>query len=85
LTVSVILGVPSSTVPSTPATTTAGYPVSGVGCPADVTPTPPCQTNCPSVPKDPWVRCGVLNHKGNTFYLRSHVIYGNQSFENLYV
>lgn len=45
----------------------------------------------------PYVACGKLNHKGNTFYLRTHVIYGNNNsqtkrmakyeseFENLYV
>lgn len=32
----------------------------------------------------PWVRCGALNHKGNTFYLRTHVIFGDPQFENLY-
>lgn len=32
----------------------------------------------------PWVSCGTLNHKGNTFYLRTHVIFGQPKFENLY-
>jgi len=36
------------------------------------------------VPK-PHVGCGVLNHHGNTFHLRTHVAFGDPKFENLYV
>jgi hypothetical protein len=35
--------------------------------------------------QNPYVPCGVLNQKSNTFYLRAHVIYGNTDLENLYV
>ena len=66
-------------------TTVKGTTVKGTTVkPITVKPITAKPTTLSIVPK-PYVACGSLNHHGNTFHLRSHVLFGEPKFENLYV
>jgi hypothetical protein len=64
---------------STGSTTSTVVPITtATDTPSDTTP-----INLPEETSS--VSCGSLNHKGNTFFLRTHVIFGSEAFENLYL
>jgi hypothetical protein len=68
------------TVTNPPATLTMTSTIPGPCCQPPATATATILNPIPL----PWVPCGALNHKGNTFYLRTHVLFGDPQFENLY-